>query len=189
MFREPTLIADALSLGHLRLDVDQFPDGILLELRLGLAFGVCLQRGKHCRLIELVTEMFRSDKLRSAGRQITESSTAFLDGNAVLLYEPIGKLLKTHSAVQHRRNLFPQGIFYGFKLLLLGRLSSCGEGRVFTVKFQLAAPTRPILGFAHTLLGAVEQVDLVQSGTFAQLHDLDTEVPHGLGSAGVLHTL
>ena len=32
VFREPTLIADALALGHPRLDVDQFPDGILLEL-------------------------------------------------------------------------------------------------------------------------------------------------------------
>ena len=30
---------------------------------------------------------------------------------------------------------------------------------------------------------------MVQSGTLAQLHDLDTEVPHGLGCAGVLHTL
>ena len=31
VFREPTLIANALALGHPRLDVDQFPDGILLE--------------------------------------------------------------------------------------------------------------------------------------------------------------
>ena len=54
---------------------------------------------------------------------------------------------------------------------------------------QLAPPARPILGFAHALLGAVEQVDLVQSGTLAQLHDLDTEVPHGLGGAGMLHAL
>ena len=57
------------------------------------------------------------------------------------------------------------------------------------VKFQLAAPTRPILSFADTLFRAVEQVDLVQSSTLAQLHDLDTQVPHGLGCAGVLHAL
>ena len=36
----PTLVADALALGHPRLDVDQFPDGILLELNLGFAFGI-----------------------------------------------------------------------------------------------------------------------------------------------------
>jgi len=129
------------------------------------------------------------DEFCPSSRQIAELPTAFLDGNAVLLHEPIGKILKTHSAIQHRRNLLPQSVLYGFKLLLLGRLSGCGEGCVFTVKFQLAAPVRPILSFAHTLFRAVEQVNLVQSGTLAQLHDLDTEVPHGLGGAGVLHAL
>ena len=101
------LIADALALGHPRLDVDQFPDGILLELNLGFAFDVCLQRGKHCRLIELVTEMFRSDKLCSASGQIAELPTAFLDGNAVLLHEPVRKIFEARSAVQYRRNLSP----------------------------------------------------------------------------------
>ena len=115
--------------------------------------------------------------------------TAFLDGNAVLLHKLVREIFKAGGTVQHRRNLFPQGIFYGFKLLLLGRLFSCGEGCVLTVKFHLAAPACPILSFAHALFRAVEQVDLVQSGTLAQLHDLDTEVPHGLGCAGVLHAL
>jgi len=68
-------------------------------------------------------------------------------------------------------------------------LSSCGKGSILTVKFHLTTPTRPILGFAHALLGAVEQVDLVQSGTLTQLHDLNTQVPHGLGGAGMLHAL
>ena len=73
------------------------------------------------------------------------------------------------------------------RLDVLGLPSSCGEGCVFTVKFQLAAPTRPILGFAHALFRAVEQINLVQSGTLAQFHDLNTQVPHGLGCAGVFH--
>ena len=107
MLLRPTLVADALALGHPRLDVDQFPDGILLELRLGFALSVCLQRGKHCRLIEFVTEMFRPDELRSARGQIAELSTAFLDGNAVLLHKPIGKFFKAGGTVQHRRNLSP----------------------------------------------------------------------------------
>ena len=115
--------------------------------------------------------------------------TAFLDGDFVLLQEPVRKIFKAGGTVQHRRNLFPQGIFYGFKLLLLGLLSGCEQGCVFTVKFQLATPTRPILSFADMLFQAVEQVDLVQSSTFAQLHDLDTEMPHGLGCAGMLHAL
>ena len=115
--------------------------------------------------------------------------TAFLDGDFVLLQEPVRKIFKAGGTVQHRRNLFPQGIFYGFKLLLLGLLSSCGEGCVCKVELLLTAPARPILSFAHTLFRAVEQVDLVQSGTLAQFHDLNTQVPHGLGCAGVLHTL
>jgi len=53
----------------------------------------------------------------------------------------------------------------------------------------LPTPPCPIFGLADTLFRAAEQVDLVQSGTLAQFHDLDTQVPHGLGSAGVLHAL
>ena len=115
--------------------------------------------------------------------------TAFLDDNAVLLHELVREIFKARGTVQHRRNLFPQDVLYGFKLLLPGLLSSCGKGSIFTVKFHLTAPTRPILGFAHALLRAVEQVDLVQTSTLTQLHDLNTQVPHGLGCAGVLHTL
>ena len=115
--------------------------------------------------------------------------TAFLDGDFVLLQEPVRKIFKAGGTVQHRRNLFPQGIFYGFKLLLLGRLSGCGEGCVCKVELLLPTPTRPILRFAYALFRAVEQVNLVQSGTLAQLHYLDTQVPHGRGSAGVLHAL
>ena len=93
------LIADALALGHPRLDVDQFPDGILLGLYLGFAFGVCLQCGKRCRLIELVPEMFRADELRSASGQIAQTPTAFLDGNTILLQEPVREIFKAGSTV------------------------------------------------------------------------------------------
>ncbi len=115
--------------------------------------------------------------------------TAFLDGDFVLLQEPVRKIFKAGGTVQHRRNLFPQGIFYGFKLLLLGLLSSCGKGCVCKVELLLPTPARPILRFAYALFRAVEQVNLVQSGTLTHLHDLNTQVPHGLGCAGVLHAL
>ena len=95
------LIADALALGHPRLDVDQFPDGILLELHLGFVLCVCVQGSKHSFLVVVVTEMFRSDKLRSASGQIAQTPTAFLDGNAVLLQEPVGKIFKARGTVQH----------------------------------------------------------------------------------------
>jgi len=133
--------------------------------------------------------MFRSDKLCSASGQIAQTPTAFLDRDAILLHKPIRKIFKAGSTVQYRRNLFPQGIFYGFKLLLLGLLSGCSEGCVCKIKFLLPTPPCPIFGLADALFRAVEQVNLVQSGTLAQFHDLDTQVPHGLGSAGVLHAL
>jgi len=67
LFR-PTLIACALTLGQLCLNVDQLSNLVGFQCNRALALGVCLQCGKHCFLVELVTEMFRSDELRSAGR-------------------------------------------------------------------------------------------------------------------------
>ena len=95
----------------------------------------------------------------------------------------------TERFAQQMEGLAPTSDLHSFKPLLLGLLSSFGKGCIFTVKFQLAASAHPILSFAHALFRAVEQVNLVQSGTLAQLHDLDTQVPHGLGCAGVLHAL
>ena len=93
----------AQTMRHLRVEVMELCESA--GLYLGFAFGVCLQCGKHCRLIELVPEMFRSDKLGSASGQIAQTPTAFLDGDAILLHKSIGKLFKTRCAVQHRRNL------------------------------------------------------------------------------------
>ena len=69
LFR-PTLITDTFTLGQLCLNVNQFSDGILLELNLGFALCICVQSCKYCRLIKVVAEMFRSDELRSARGQI-----------------------------------------------------------------------------------------------------------------------
>lgn len=103
----PTFVANALAFGQLCLNIDQLCKVGRFGLYLGFALCVCLQRGKHCRLIELVTEMFRSDELRSARGQIAELSTAFLDGDAILLQEPVGKFFKARGTVQYRRNLSP----------------------------------------------------------------------------------
>ena len=99
MFFRPTLVADALALLQLRLNIDQFPDAVRLGLDSALAFGIGFQSGKHKFFLELVTKMFRSDKLRSAGRQIAEPPTAFLDGDAVLLQEPVREILKARCIV------------------------------------------------------------------------------------------
>jgi len=105
VFLRPTLVADALALLQLCLNVHQF---------LNLIGLVCCDRldgrskpdvlsecGKHLLFLKLVTEMFRSDKLRSASGQIAKLSTAFLDGDAIAEHKPkvqfkqdaIGKLI------------------------------------------------------------------------------------------------
>ena len=103
----PALIADALALFQLCLNIDQFPDAVRRGFDSALTLSIFLQGGKHKFFLKLVTEMFRPDELRSARGQIAELPAAFLDGNAVLLHKPIGKFFKAGGTVQHRRNLSP----------------------------------------------------------------------------------
>ena len=115
--------------------------------------------------------------------------TAFLDGDFVLLQEPVRKILQSWWHGTAPKKSVSAGYLLRFQTSSAWAAVRLRAGLRFTVKFQLATPTRPILSFADMLFQAVEQVDLVQSGTFAQLHDLNTQVPHGLGRAGVLHAL
>ena len=107
VFFRPTLVADALALFQLRLNIHQFPDAVRLKLNRALALSVFLQGGKHESFLKLVTDDVRPDKLCSASRQIAEPPAAFLDSDAILLHEPVGKIFKAGGTVQHRRNLFP----------------------------------------------------------------------------------
>ena len=130
----PTLVADALALLQLCLNVHQFLNSIRLVCCDGLDGrdkpDVLSECGEYLLFLKLVTDTVRPDELRSSGRQIAEPSTAFFDGNAVLLHELVREIFKAGGTVQHRRNLFLQSVFHGFKLLLPGLLSSCGEGCV-----------------------------------------------------------
>jgi len=107
VFFRPTLVADAHALLQLRLNVHQFPDAVRLGLDSALALSIFFQGGKHKFFLELVANAARPDKLRSASRQIAELSTAFLDSDAILLHEPVGKFFKARGTVQYRRNLSP----------------------------------------------------------------------------------
>ena len=189
----PTLIADALALLQFCLNVHQLLDSVGFFLKIavednGLALGIFFQGGKHEFFLKLVTEAVRPDKLLSSGWQVAEPPTAFLDRDAVLLQEPVREIFKARCIVQHIRDLFPQSLLCGFKLRLCRLLSGGKQGSVFTVEFHLTAPFHPVFTLAHTLFRA-EQVDLVQLGILTHFHDCDTQVPHGLGCAGMLHAL
>lgn len=55
------------------------------------------------------------------------------------------------------------------------------------VEAALSAPLRPILALRNMVALGFQQVDLVQVGLLAHLHDCDTEVPeHGRGAAVLL---
>ena len=94
-------------------------------------------------------------------------------------------------------DIFPQD---GFLSLVFGlpdgQAGSCVLS-VGIVEAALAAPLRPILPFGNTIAGAFQQVDLVEAGILAKLHDFGAEMPqHGrctavlaafLPVAGLLH--
>ena len=51
----------------------------------------------------------------------------------------------------------------------------------------MSAPLRPILALRNMVALGFQQIDLVQVGLLAHLHDCDTEVPeHGRGAAVLL---
>ena len=55
------------------------------------------------------------------------------------------------------------------------------------VEAALSAPLRPILALGNMVALGFQQIDLVQVGLLAHLHDCDTEVPeHGRGAAVLL---
>ena len=59
---------------------------------------------------------------------------------------------------------------------------------VFTPLITMIPVSYTHLDVYKRQLGAVEQVDLVQTSTLTQLHDLNTQVPHGLGLS-LIHIL
>ena len=55
------------------------------------------------------------------------------------------------------------------------------------VEAALSAPLRPILALRNMVALGFQQIDLVQVGLLAHLHDSDTKVPeHGRGAAVLL---
>ena len=81
-------------------------------------------------------------------------------------------------------DIFPQDGFLGFIFGLPGGQAGSGILSVGVIEAALAAPLRPILPFGDAVAGAFQQVDLVEAGILAKLHDLGAEVPqHGRRTA------
>ena len=86
----------------------------------------------------------------------------------------------------HSVDLLSQLVQLGLVDGLGGLLPFGGKFGVGMVEAALSAPLRPILALRNMVALGFQQVDLVQVGLLAHLHDSDTEVPEHGRSAAVL---
>ena len=121
------------------------------------------------------------------GWAVAQPASAFLHGDAVFLHEQCRKFLEGGGLVQHSVDLLSQLVQFGLIDGLGGLLPFGGKFGVGMVEAALSAPLRPILALRNMVALGFQQVDLVQVGLLAHLHDCDTEVPeHGRGAAVLL---
>ena len=122
-----------------------------------------------------------------AGRAVAQPTSALLHGDAVFLHEQCRKFLEGGGLVQHSVDLLSQLVQLGLVDGLGGLLPFGGKFGVGMVEAALSAPLRPILALRNMVALGFQQIDLVQVGLLAHLHDCDTEVSeHGRGAAVLL---
>ena len=127
------------------------------------------------------------DELCPAGRAVAQPTSALFHGDAVFLHEQCRKFLEGGGLVQHSVDLLSQLVQLGLVDGLGGLLPFGGKFGVGMVEAALSAPLRPILALRNMVALGFQQIDLVQVGLLAHLHDCDTEVPeHGRGAAVLL---
>ena len=147
--------------------------------------GILLQSGEHGGFVKAVAQLPRRDGLCAVGGKIGKTSSALLDGHAVLQELP-RKILDGERFVQRFPDNLAQLFFVGFKACRLGGLALCGKGGVFLIQRSLSLFPRPILTLGDTVCAAVQKVDLIKTGFVAQLHDLGFEIFHRRVGAAVL---
>ena len=104
----------------------------------------------------------------------------------MFLHEQCRKFLEGGGLVQHGVDLLSQLVQFGLIDGLGGLLPFGGKFGVGMVEAALSAPLRPILALRNMVALGFQQIDLVQVGLLAHLHDSDTEVPEHGRSAAVL---
>ena len=188
----PVLVACALACGQLGLNVNQAADAVGVRIRTVefggfLSFGILCENSQNFLFGKIIAQLAGGDGLGPAGGEVTEPAAALTNRDAMLLQKLSGKFLQAGSLGQNRTNLPAKGRFLGFIFGLPDRLTGSGCLLVGILEAALAAPLRPVFLFGNPFAGAVQQVDLVESGLLAKLHGLDPQVPEHRGSAAVLH--
>ena len=103
---------------------------------------------------KVISKLSCCDWLCPVCGQITESSTALPNRNAVFLKQLL-KLFKAFGRKQCGTNISSKDIFVSFKLRSPRRKSVCNDSLIQLIQFLLAAPPCMIFPFGNSVLAAV----------------------------------
>ena len=187
----PAFVACALARGQLDLDVDQVTYFIRIRVSTAesggfLVFSILGENSQNIFLGKIIAQLAGGNGLGPAGGAVTETAAALSESDAMLLQKLSGEVLEIGRLSQNGTDIFAQDGFLGFVFGLPdGQAGSCVLG-VGVVEAALAAPLRPILPFSDAVAGTFQQVDLVEAGILAKLHDLGTEMPEHSRRTAVL---
>lgn len=154
-----------------------------------LSFGILCENSQNFLFGKIIAQLAGGDGLGAAGGELTEPPAALTNRDAMFLQKLSGKFLQAGSLGQNRTDLPAKDRFLSFIVGLPDGLTGSGCLLVGVVEAALATPLRPVFPFCNPFAGAVQQVDLVESGPLAKFHGLDPKVPEHRGGAAMLHAL
>ena len=204
----PTVIAHALALSSLGFPVNHALQGVVCRggfcgfflsqaflLGVGVfgygcglfggSVGVLREQGKDSSLVKIVPQLPGCDRLCPVRREVGKPPPALLDGHT-LPQQKGSKLVKAASLGKCLPYRPAQLRLVRFKLGGLGRLSGGFSGGVLFIKGKLPFLLRPVFTLGHSVLAAMQKVNLIQIFPVAHLHDFGLEIFHSCVCAAVL---
>ena len=155
MLLRPTLVANALALLQLRLNVHQFlnPVGLVCCDRLDGRGkpDVLSECGEHLLFLKLLAQLPGGDEFYPIGRAVAQSPSALFHGNAMFLQEQCRKFIEGGGFLQHGVDLPAQSFQFRLVNSLLGSLPFCKQSGVGMVETLLPAPPCPVFPFRNTV--------------------------------------
>ena len=148
--------------------------------------GVLREQGKDSSLVKIVPQLPGCDRLCPVRREVGKPPPALLDGHT-LPQQKGRKLVKAGSLGKCLPYRPAQLRLVRFKLGGLGRLSGGFSGGVLFIKGKLPFLLRPVFTLGHSVLTAMQEVNLIQIFPVAHLHDFGLEIFHSCVCAAVLH--
>ena len=152
----------------------------------GGSVGVLLQKGKDGGTVKIVPQLPGCDRLGSVRGKVGQPPPAFLNGYTFPEKQG-GKLVKAASPVKGFPYGLPEPLLVRFKLRLPGRDTVHYHRGIGFIKGKLSFLLRPVFTLGHSVLAAMQKVNLIQIFPVAHLHDFGLEIFHSCVCAAVLH--